>query len=342
MNIVISSTRQWNHGDEFIRDGVINLIEGLVGSEHNYLLWNRNPDLFVDGYQNDHLKTDFYTNSASKGDLVGIDMVVFAGTPEWLGGPVRDLMDFLYQDPEIPALFIGIGAGRTLDYLSAEDQAVLRRESTCIICRSENLDVEINSLLGIKKAIALACPALFVSRDMAQSQASKSAIIMQIDEDVNHSIATDLVDEFLALPQLHDKTVDIICFYISEYRYMMKHQINCRYSFEARDYLGWLKGYRYVISTRLHGAIAALSTGTPAVLVASEDNRRIRTTQKLFGDEILPISHRFGSAHELGNKTFAANNQKFDALESYKTQLQKSYHAVLEPWLARTKESTSY
>ena len=43
-NIVFSTTRQWNPGDEFILMGCINLLKQL-GVDFNVLIYNRNPQI---------------------------------------------------------------------------------------------------------------------------------------------------------------------------------------------------------------------------------------------------------------------------------------------------------
>jgi len=64
MNILVSSTRQWNPGDEFIFFGVQNLLkEALKGQRINWILYDRNPDLFIDGFNNPVHKEKIWGNS---------------------------------------------------------------------------------------------------------------------------------------------------------------------------------------------------------------------------------------------------------------------------------------
>src|ERR1700730_9064305 len=88
LNILISSTRQWNPGDEFICKGVKRIMSQVTGTSHNWLLWNRNPDLFLKRWEDARLRTDFLTNSQREPMLDVTDLVVFAGTPEWTGPAV--------------------------------------------------------------------------------------------------------------------------------------------------------------------------------------------------------------------------------------------------------------
>ena len=339
MNILISSTRQWNPGDEFIRMGVQNLLAEHIGNDHNLILWNRNPDLFIDGYVNDNVKDDFSTNSAKPSDLQHIDCVVFAGTPEWLGGPVRAVMDYLYANPEVPCLFIGIGSGRPLTMLTERDRQVLQRDNCLIIARSIDLDSELNQLLGTEKAITLPCPALFVAKDPdsknKQINTARKAIIIQIDKDLNHSISTELVEEFFGTLTQRDD-IEIFTFYINEHTYLAEQSIASKYSYEPNDYLRWLSDYSVVISTRLHGAIAALSLGVPSILVASDDNIRIRTTQGLYTDDRLPIVNNFAAALALADDVA----ENVAQLHQFKSDTKASYQAILGPWLQTHLKST--
>ena len=43
-NILYSTTRSWNSGDDFILFGVRNIIDAVL-PQHNPLIYNRNPDL---------------------------------------------------------------------------------------------------------------------------------------------------------------------------------------------------------------------------------------------------------------------------------------------------------
>lgn len=43
-NVVLSTTRQWNPGDEFILLGIINLLREVIG-EFNPVIFNRSPEV---------------------------------------------------------------------------------------------------------------------------------------------------------------------------------------------------------------------------------------------------------------------------------------------------------
>jgi hypothetical protein len=62
-NIVFSTTRQWNPGDEFILAGVRRIF-ARVGLNYNAIIFNRNPDVrscFQDRqlFKTSHINNDF-------------------------------------------------------------------------------------------------------------------------------------------------------------------------------------------------------------------------------------------------------------------------------------------
>lgn len=300
LNILVSSTRQWNPGDEFIRFGVMRLIKELLGPGHNLLLWNRNPDLFVDGYDDSRMRKTFFSNCCRASDIDLADLVIFAGTPEWFGPCVYPLFDLLADKPRLPALFLGIGAGMPFDKLRYKDGTVLKRGNVLITTRSLGLAEELQILCGVSGAIDLPCPSLFCVPPSGQpirgAGEGKSAFIMQSDAVINHKIAPEMVNSFLRLFPDPDKAPDIICAYIDEFARFSKLGYRCRYSFEAGDYFAMLRDYAFIISTRLHGALPALALDKAAALLAAPDNIRIRSTQKMYGP-VLPVTHDVNEAY---------------------------------------------
>lgn len=293
MNILVSSTRQWNPGDEFIRKGVERLLKGIIGPRHNWLLWNRNPDLFIDRWSDCRMRTDFLTNSLRDPALDVIDLVVFAGTPEWLGHPVEQIYRKLLTHPTVPVLVLGAGSGSAMPRLAPHEIEVLSRDNVFITTRSFDLAECLNEQLSTPKALPLPCPA-FYSADESHSgpERRRVGVIVQNSAVVNQSIGEALVQSLISALREAQGTfdLDVISLYIDEHmrfsRLGLAHP--CVYSYEPDHLLEELAGYSTVISTRLHGAIAGVSAGVPSVLLAEEDNFRLRSTQKLFGD-LLPI-----------------------------------------------------
>ncbi|MBB3258028.1 hypothetical protein F4827_002894 [Paraburkholderia bannensis] len=293
MNILVSSTRQWNPGDEFIRKGVERLLRSILGSRHNWLLWNRNPDLFIDRWTDCRMRTDFLTNSLRDPGLDIVDLVVFAGTPEWLGQPVEQIYRRLLTAPNIPVLILGAGSGSSLPQLAPHELEVLNRDNVFITTRSSDLAECLNRQLATPKAISLPCPAFYCAPESDSGpEQSRVGVIVQNSSVVNQSIGEDFVQSLImALRDAQGEIdLDIVSLYTDEHnrfsRLGLKHP--CVYSYEPDHLLEELAGYSTIISTRLHGALAGLSAGVPSILLAEENNFRLRSTQKLFGD-LLPI-----------------------------------------------------
>lgn len=131
-NILFSTTRQFNIGDEFILFGVLNVFSQIMGNcNYNPIIFNRNPDIrpAIHGFNplrtkkithtnlrcKNYLRTiihmDFYDNSIrDDSNWENIDLIVFAGTPEWQSLRTKILYHKAYEF-DIPCIFIGVGIG---------------------------------------------------------------------------------------------------------------------------------------------------------------------------------------------------------------------------------------
>jgi hypothetical protein len=303
MNILVSSTRQWNPGDEFIRKGVERMLHTILRPNYNWLLWNRNPDLFMSKWTDCRMRTDFVTNSMRAPALDVVDLIVFAGTPEWFGQPVEQIYRCSLKYPDIPVLVLGAGSGINMPQLAPHEIEVLDRDNVFITTRSFDLAECLNSQLSTPKAVPLPCPAFYSVGD-AQSRPDRKRIgvIVQSSGAVNQAVGEDLVQALIsALGEAQGKIdMDIVSLYIDEHmrfsRLGLEHP--CVYSYEPDHLLRQFSEYSMIISTRLHGAIAGLSAGVPSMLLAEEGNFRLRSTQRLFADllPILTVSEAFDVA----------------------------------------------
>ncbi|MCL2390718.1 MAG: polysaccharide pyruvyl transferase family protein, partial [Endomicrobia bacterium] len=115
-NILFSTTRQWNPGDEFILLGCINLLKELYPG-FNPVIYNRNPAIRQEKYSNLNffrntfwervsckskglsdafLRMGFFDNSFKDNtDASFLDLAVFAGSPEWYGYRNAKLYDVI-------------------------------------------------------------------------------------------------------------------------------------------------------------------------------------------------------------------------------------------------------
>ena len=77
-NLLFSTTKQWNPGDELILKGVRNLLP-----PHVFLMFNRHPHINFNSRNGDN---SYYFGM---GDEI-IDHIIFAGSPEYYTEPNRD------------------------------------------------------------------------------------------------------------------------------------------------------------------------------------------------------------------------------------------------------------
>lgn len=140
MNIVFSTTRQWNPGDEFILMGCINLLKQHI-EDFNPIIYNRNPQIrrarkydiikSIDNIAGKDFVEKFLDNSVKeRPPLDYADMVVFAGSPEWRGRRMTKLYSSILEY-DIPSLFLGLGtSGKftfTSDHFTKEEQEVFKK-----------------------------------------------------------------------------------------------------------------------------------------------------------------------------------------------------------------------
>ncbi len=286
LNILFSTTRQWNPGDEFILMGCINLMKEIT--DFNPVIYNKNPQIrYVIGWKRKLINrlfksifrfplfSTFYDNSIkpdSRGEW--IDLVVFAGSPSWHGEPSRDLYDLIIKY-NLPTIFLGIGLGQDINIqkLKQYELDVLKKALTITV-----RDQKASNLLKEYHAIFRPCPALFSSTENREiKQVNKIALIFAthegpIDNRVSEKVSTYLKHLYLDLIKNSQFEFEIICHYIDEMaeakEQFKDHEIH--YSFDSKDYLSIYKKYDFVIGSRVHGLGIAASMGIPGVMISHD------------------------------------------------------------------------
>lgn len=257
MNILISTTSNWNPGDDFIRFGVKNLLSEVY-PETNYIHYDRNPDYFIPGtgdMGSDH-KSNIMNNPI---DWHLIDLVVLAGSPEFLHGSLTPIYDGLVNNPHIPLLAIGVGYSFEMDRLTISDneKLVLGRDNTTIITRQYDLQEKLRELLG-KHIYCLPCPAVFASRYFPIHN-GKLAILQA----PTGPQGIDLEDYETTKEITQEGNYDKAFHYIED----LKHFRSGFFTSEAKDLLNKITQYKTVVSNRLHGGIVALGSGAKVRLI---------------------------------------------------------------------------
>ena len=248
MNILISTTTNWNPGDDFLRIGVKNILKYIYPIT-NYIHYDRNPNNMIDYPNNQNIKAGLRGNFMNNPiDWEMIDLVVLAGSPEFLHHPLAPIYEGLVEHPEIPLFAIGVGYSypEFILPLTESELTVLKRENTLIIARQQELSDRLKKVLN-RQIHTLPCPALFCFEEYPEKTKE--------DNYKNTSCHS--------LSELSDSTF---------------------FSSDAYDMLHFIGKHKRFVSTRLHGVIAAISAGANASLIA--DDFRTKEGIKLF-EEVL-------------------------------------------------------
>lgn len=274
MNILFSSTRQWNPGDEFIFFGIRNIIEELFNDKKiNWVLYDRNPDLFVSPMHPYH-KDNILGNSFHRGVAEIFDLAIVAGSPEWFGSPLQNFYKVVAES-KINLAVLGAGYINKPINFSEVEKECFNDYAKIITVRDKNAGTALDAV-SVSYEL-LPCPALFASRkEFPVTRIKKIGFILQTDRTINQAVSTEMKHACIhAVKAFKDLgvDVDVICNYIDEFMEFADSLAPIRYSYDAADYISILGDYDLIISTRLHGAVLANSLGKPAILVNAMDSR---------------------------------------------------------------------
>jgi len=340
MNIVFSTTRQWNPGDEFILLGCINLLKQHI-DEFNAIIYNRNPQIrpskkfsiinMVGRWLGKEVGVKFLDNSVK--DYLPMDyadLVVFAGSPEWKGRRTRKL----YADIEkydIPVIFLGLGSSMGFRFnsyhFSKQERSVLKR-SLLITTR----DALTKDNLKPLPAHLLPCPALFSSKfEKKINIVKKIGLIYGSNKSVKHNNISDdthsyittlyknLISEFKGEYQF-----EFILHYIDEIQ-LFKNDFSgdaSKYSYDSKDYIDIYSNYDLVIGHRVHGIGISASMGIPGIMISHD--KRSETT-KGFQAEQVSIGTEYDAFKEIFLNTVKNINFKNEQLIKHKSNTLKNY-----------------
>ncbi len=293
-NVVFSSTRQWNVGDEFILRGCIRLLSELFG-EFNPIIYNRHPDVRPRLNHLNPLRSKWAANlefwgrpllesflrigfwdDSFKGDHDNryLDLAVFAGTPEWYGPRLKTLYETIATH-DLPVCFLGIGSSYPfrLRDISKTYRRVLEK-ARLIIVRDRLTEEGLKSL----RPHRLPCPALFAALAEEERQVSgvtKIGLVFATNlAVVNNRVTEDTFRFMIALfSRLMEKyDCELVCHYIDELPEVRKTfpGMTFHYSFDSSDYRDIYRRFDFVVGARLHGIGLAASLGIPGVLIGHD------------------------------------------------------------------------
>lgn len=247
MNILISTTTNHNCGDDFIRIGVKNILKHIFSTTPNYIHYDRNPNNMVKWPDDQNMKYNLHgTFMNSPIDWKKIDLVVLAGSPEFLHHPLAPIYEGLVDHPEIPLWAIGVGYSEPKFVLpiTEAELIVLTRDSTLLISRQTELELRLMSMMP-KFFYTLPCPALFCFENFPEKTRGTLTTYQ-----IAHSLEELTEDTFFSSGPL--------------------------------DMLNFIGSHKYVTSNRLHGAIAGVSAGSFVTL--DNDSFRCQAAIKLFSE----------------------------------------------------------
>lgn len=289
-NILLSTTRMWNCGDDFIAFGVRNLLSSMFPNA-NYVAYNRNPDLHQQRVRHSKVNIKDADGQTKQADLVpyiqatnwrfdnswherhGLDefeLCVFAGTPEWFGEMVGPLVRQLCSS-SVTVVYLGVGGferreNLTFEKLPAHDQLVLRK-AVLVTAR----DKQAADLLSGVGSLQLPCPALFSSPTERARDGGSLRIALSTQPETslqpasNRTVYEYTRKLFQHLGQNFD--CELVCHYVDELKPFKEYGLPIRYSYDARDYPEIYDQYDLVVTTRVHGAGLASSLGVPSLVL---------------------------------------------------------------------------
>lgn len=291
INVLFSTTRQWNPGDEFILFGIRRIFDE-IGITYNTFIFNRNPEINppmtafnalkkVDGrvkgeqYWKSFLRIGSADNSFKPGmDGRFIDLAVFAGTPSWCSRENLPMYEVI-RDASLPTCYLGIGgfSARVTGKLifPKKIQETLNRTLILTVRDRKALD-----LLEEYSPKYLPCPALLSSPDekIIKKVNAIGLIYSTWRTHKSHCISQEahqkMVRLYHTIHSLYGNKYRIafVCHYIDEvpdiYATFGKNA-EVYYSYDARDYLDIYRQFDIVIGARVHGIGISASLGIPGL-----------------------------------------------------------------------------
>lgn len=360
-NILFSTTRQWNPGDEVILFGCENILRQIWKDSFNSIIFNRNPDVRVGGKINNKTrrikatlawdKCNFkgksiiqnifrigqYDNSFKDGmNPHNIDLVVFAGSPEWYGSRLKSLYQMI-EEYNIPTLFLGLGAGDSTSFYKVNSSVdrVLKKALSIFV-----RDYSTETLLKQYGAKYLPCPALL------------SAPSCKIINNVNYIgliyATSDTLQGNKVSPEMHSYIVGlykwlmtkypvaIVCHYIDEADKAREDfpEAEIYYSFDSREYISIYENFDLVIGGRVHGIGIAASLGIPGIMI--KHNIRSDTTDGFFADSVTVGESYLLVAELIDHIMKDEIRTKNQILIEHKSKVQKEYEINIKKSLAKT------
>lgn len=349
-NIMFSTTRQWNIGDEFILFGVRNILENLLKTGGvNSIIYNRNPSInpifhrslsgVIKRYVH-NLIPECDNSYHERIDAKFIDVAICAGTPEWRG---KRMVKFYKTVNTFDIPFIALGVGEIGQFHYADEEEVIKRASV-LTFRSKRLANEAQKF-GLTKALYLPCPALLSVKANEEKnwRYNKSEIVVGFGFNIpreytvshigisreTYDFSEKLFEEIIRTYRNSCRFV-CICHYIDELphaiKFFKKFGIDVVYSYDARDYGGIYSNIDVLVSSRVHGCGIAASLGIPSLGISHDE--RGETIAGFLAEIVTPKDDIKLCLMKIAN-ILESLDQKHVALIEHKRSTLKIYSELL-------------
>lgn len=284
MNLLYSTTRQWNVGDEFICSGVKNLVNALI-PESACIIYNRNPlttpQRWTDRlpWVRKHRPNDNSWHFQYEGV---IDAVIFAGSPEWRGGRrVGPLLDWIIRN-QLPSIFLGLGSGGPFK-LHGPIEQIMKRQTRLITSRDR---ITHESVSQRATSHLLPCPSIYAlglpsPRPSPVGSIKKIALILQASvtrwQSVPRHLQSWMREQYQHLSRKYD--VHCVGHFIDDLALAKEWGVPIRYSGDSSDYAKFLEDCDLVVSPRVHGCGLASAMGKPSIVI--QHDGRAETAERM-------------------------------------------------------------
>jgi len=253
MNIVFSTTKQWNPGDELILTGIRNLL-----GDHTYIMYNRHPHILNNAGK-------LYEKSGRVGDnswYLGmgdelVDHVIFAGSPEYHDIPNSDLYA-LIDAKDTPFSYIGVG-GPPLSPRPYEKASV---------CFTRD-----RLAATMPNAILAPCPSIFAVKDLnIKPRVNKEKIAFCFQSGLKYICSPNEDVHQASIKFINEYKPTVCCHSFPDYVEAVSRGWDPFYSARMEDYFDFYSEFDVVVGTRIHGAGWAANYGIPSITI-HHDNR---------------------------------------------------------------------
>lgn len=282
-NIVISGTNFWNPGDDFVREGVIRVLQNVFhGEPLNFLFYNFNPDFYP------HEDQFAGSNVIARGDLEhfgdSVDAIVIVGVSAGL--EVKPLYRWVLANGLGHKVYLISGHYENrycADHISQQPEATIFRQARLVIGRTRKHPDFIDRA-GIPYHY-VNCPAILSVPEVKHIPPGKKIQRIGVSIQIPRE-AGGLVNQMCALEPYklavkamcdlaRNYPVELVAHHKSEYFHFLKllqgTGIPVVFSSFYPHLFDIYRRYDLVVTTRLHASLFANGHGIPGIIINDTD-----------------------------------------------------------------------